>query len=120
MVVRAWFWVCRSHLIHGFAVPPYASVAPTQCAAKCVHMHMCIINVDIYNMCAPSMQEPLGTIHGIILALDQSWDASMMTWDEEYMVSYQLSEQNLRQSAPCLAGSSVYIYIYIYTWATYL
>ena len=61
---------CRSRLIHGFAMRPYASVAPTQSAAKYASMHIRAIYVDVYDMCATSMHESLRTIHGIILAVD--------------------------------------------------
>ena len=88
MVVRAWFWVCRSRLIHGFAMGPYASMAPTQPAAKLPHMHLRAKYVDVCNMCATSMYESLRTIHGIKLVLDQNWDTSIITWDEQYMVSF--------------------------------
>ena len=88
MAVRAWFLVCRSRLIHGFAMGPYASMAPTQSAAKIPHMHLRAIYVDVYEMCATSMSLSLRTIHGIILVLDQSWDTSIITWDEQYRVSY--------------------------------
>ena len=80
MVVRAWFGVCRSRLIHGFAMGPNAEMqsAPTQSAAKCAQMHMQAIHVNITDMCATSMHESLGTINGIMLALDQTWNNSII------------------------------------------
>ena len=66
MVVRAWFWVCPFRLIHGFAMGPYAFMAPTQSAAKFPHMHLHAIYVDVYNM----------------------WQNVCMTLSKPYMVSY--------------------------------